>query len=377
MTNTEKAAAINRAVQNGDTEAVATLVKENYLQHTPVVPDGKKGLMALVNKIRNKEIPAPVIKNIRTLQDGEYVILHHDVHWPTRKVMFEVFRFEDGLAAEHWSGITDHPEPSVNKHNMIDGETTIKDRNKTVENKALVRDFLDNVVINSRLEQLQAYVHPELIEHSPNGDNNNGWVRDRTQQFRQGKQGEFQKLHHVLGEGNFVISLSEAKSDTRHTAFFDLFRIEKGKIVEHWDVHQEVPEKMAHDNGMFKLPLYRRLGGYDTIAGFVDLAFPRVATHPELAHFFMGHSHETKNRQRQLIVDKLSSLLQGPVIYIGRPLETVHRGLNITQMQWTTFMQIIENAMAECGIMAEEKRDFIFIFENILRAVTVEEELQE
>ena len=116
------------------------------------------------------------------------------------------------------------------------------------------------------------------------------------------------------------MSLSEGKFDTRHTAFFDLFRIEKGKIVEHWDVLQEVPEKMAHDNGMFKLPLYRRLGGYDAIAGFVDFAFPRVAGHPALAHFFIGHSHESKYRQRQLIVDKICSALQGPVVYIGRPL---------------------------------------------------------
>ena len=360
MKNTEKAAAINRAVQNGDTEAVATLVKENYIQHTPVVPDGKKGLMALVNKIKNKEIPAPVIKNVRTLEDGEYVILHHDVHWPSRKVMFEVFRFEEGLAAEHWSGIADHPELSVNKHNMIDGEIAIKDRSKTVENKALIRDFLDNVVINSQLDQLQAYVHSELIQHSLNGDSNNGWVRARTQQLQQGKQVEFQKVHHVFGEGNFVMTLSEGKFDARHTAFFDLFRIEEGKIVEHWDVHQEVPEKMAHDNGMFKLPLYRRLGGYDAIAGFVDFAFPRVAAHPALEHFFIGHSHESKYRQRQLIVDRICSTLQGPVVYIGRPLATVHRGLNITQKQWASFMQIIENAMDDTWNNGRRKTGFYF-----------------
>jgi predicted SnoaL-like aldol condensation-catalyzing enzyme/truncated hemoglobin YjbI len=376
MTNTEKAASINRAVQNADTEAVATLVKENYIQHTPVVPDGKKGLIALVSKIKNKEIPAPVIKNVRALEDGEYVILHHDVYWPNRKVMFEVFRFEDGLAAEHWSGIADHPEPTVNKHNMIDGETTIKDRNKTAENKALIKDFLDKVVVNNRLDQLQTYVHDELIQHSVNGDRSNLWVGDRTKQVRQMKESVSQKVHYVLGEGNFVMSLSEGKSEAKHTAFFDLFRIEEGKIVEHWDVHQEVPEKMAHNNGMFKLPLYRRLGGYDAIAGFVDIAFPRVATHPELAHFFIGHSHESKYRQRQLIVDKLCSTLQGPVVYIGRPLVTVHRGLNITKEQWTTFMQIIENAMGERGITGEEKRDFIFIL-NSFRSVTVEEELRE
>ena len=173
MTNKEKAAAINSAVQSADTEAVATLVKENYIQHTPVVPDGKKGLMALLSKIKNKEIPAPVIKNIRTFEDGEYVILHHDVHWPNRKVMFEIFRFEDGLAAEHWSGIADQPESSVNNHSMIDGETAIKDRNKTAENKALVRDFLDNVLINSRFDQIQA-VRPSRADpaQSKSGSHN-------------------------------------------------------------------------------------------------------------------------------------------------------------------------------------------------------------
>ncbi|HET6543746.1 MAG TPA: nuclear transport factor 2 family protein [Chryseolinea sp.] len=375
MTNNEKAAAINRAVETADTETVATLVKENYIQHTPVVPDGKKGLLALISKIKNKEIPAPAIKNIRTFEDGEYVILHHDVHWSNRKVMFEIFRFEDGLAAEHWSGIADQPEPSVNNHSMIDGETAIKDRNKTVENKALVRDFLNHVLINSRFDQIQAYVHPQVIQHNPNLDNTiSAWVRQLQQE---GRHIEFQKVHYVFGEGNFVLSLSEGKFGTKHTAFFDLFRIEEGKIIEHWDVAQEVPEKMSHDNGMFKLPLYRRLGGYDSIAGFVDFAFPRVAAHPALTHFFIGHSHESKYRQRQLIVDKICSALQGPVVYIGRPLAMVHRGLNITHEQWNTFMEIIENAMDERGIIEEEKRDFIFTFENSFRSLTVEEELQE
>ena len=218
MTNKEKAAAINSAVQSADTAAVATLVKENYIQHTPVVPDGKKGLLALVSKIKNKEIPAPVIKNIRTFEDGEYVILHHDVHWPNRKVMFEIFRFEDGLAAEHWSGIADQPESSVNNHSMIDGETAIKDRNKTVENKALVRDFLNNVFINSRFDQIQQYVHPELIQHNPNLDNTtNGWVIGMQELQQNGKQVEFQKVHQVFGEGNFVMSLSEGKF--RHQAY--------------------------------------------------------------------------------------------------------------------------------------------------------------
>ena len=293
-------------------------------------------------------MPAPVIKNVRTFEDGDYVVLHHEVHWPNRKVMFEIFRFEDRLAAEHWSGIADHPETSVNGHSMIDGPTEIKDRSKTRENKELVRSFIQDVFINGQFELMQNYLDPNLIQHNPNLDNTIDGLINGVQELQQkGRRVQFERIHYVLGEGNFVLALSEGKFGGMHTAFFDLFRIEEGKIVEHWDVLQEVPEKMAHENGMFKLSLYRRIGGYDAIAGFVDLAFPRVAAHPHLAHFFVGHSDESKYRQRQLIVDKLCNTLQGPVVYIGRPLETVHRGLNITPEQWSTFMTSITSPMDE------------------------------
>jgi hemoglobin len=139
---------------------------------------------------------------------------------------------------------------------------------------------------------------------------------------------------------------------------------------------KEVPEKAANENGMLKLSLYKRIGGYDAVAGFVDLAFPRVATHPELAHFFIGHADDSKYRQRQMIIDKLVNTMQGPVVYTGRSLESVHKGLNITSDQWNTFMKIITTAMDERGIKGEEKKDFVDIFDNVFRALTVEEELR-
>jgi predicted SnoaL-like aldol condensation-catalyzing enzyme len=130
MTNKDKAIAINQAVQSGDTVAIASLVKENYIQHTPGIPDGRQGLVGLVTKIRNKEIPAPKITNVRIFEDGEFVVLHHDLSWPARKAMFEIFRFEDGLAAEHWSGIMDHPATTANGHSMLDGANVVLDKKK-------------------------------------------------------------------------------------------------------------------------------------------------------------------------------------------------------------------------------------------------------
>ena len=62
---------------------------------------------------------------------------------------------------------------------------------------------------------------------------------------------KYNKVHKVLGEGNFVVTVSEGEWHGKPQAFYDLFRLENGLIVEHWDVVQEVPAQMAHSNGMF------------------------------------------------------------------------------------------------------------------------------
>ena len=61
----------------------------------------------------------------------------------------------------------------------------------------------------------------------------------------------YEKNHKILGQGNFVLSVSEGKFMNNHVSFYDLFRIEDGKIVEHWDVLQIIPETSKHENGMF------------------------------------------------------------------------------------------------------------------------------
>ncbi len=375
-TNKEKVFAINKAVQSGDVESGAAIVTENYIQHTPNVPDGKDGLKILITKIKNKEIPAPKIVNVRCFEDGDFVVLHHDVSWPNRKAMFEIFRFENGLAAEHWSGIADHPEKTVNGNSMLDGSTQITDRKLTQKNKEFAQSFVETVLINGQFDRIVDFYHPEIVQHNPFIDNTvPGLLKGVEELQKQGMSIQIQRVFKVFGEGNFVLVCSEGRLGGKHTAFFDLFRVENSIIVEHWDVLQEIPEKMAHNNGFFKPSLYKRMGGYDAIAGFVDLAFPRVATNPQLAKYFLGHADDSKYRQRQLIIDKLSSTLQGPTIYLGRPLESVHKGLNITAAEWDIFMKILMQAMDERGIAGEEKKDFVYLFQTIFRAVTVEAEI--
>jgi hemoglobin len=105
--------------------------------------------------------------------------------------------------------------------------------------------------------------------------------------------------------------------------------------------------------------LYKRLGGYDAIAGFVDTAFPRVAMNPQLTHLFRGHSVESQRRQRQLIVDAICEATGGPCIYIGREMKPVHVGLGITDEQWSTFMTIIGTTAVELKFGEAERRNFL------------------
>jgi predicted SnoaL-like aldol condensation-catalyzing enzyme len=63
----------------------------------------------------------------------------------------------------------------------------------------------------------------------------------------------YQKNHMILGEGNFVLAVSEGQFLGKNSAFYDLFRVEDGLIVEHWDTIQEIPpqEQWLNQNGKF------------------------------------------------------------------------------------------------------------------------------
>ena len=244
---------IVQGVSKKDKTIINNLVKEDYIQHNPTVPDGRKGLLILVEKISNGEIPTPEIEVKRVLEDGDYVVLHSDFDWGGRKAVFEIFRFEDGLAAEHWSGIQAQPQQTANGHTMLDGPAEIKDRAKTESNKALVKEFLGTVFLEGQFDQINRFFQGDhYIQHNPMLENGvSGLLKGLEEIQKNGLGFEFHKVHQILGEGNFVLALSEGKFQGKPIALYDLLRVEAGKIAEHWDVLQEIPATMPHNNGMF------------------------------------------------------------------------------------------------------------------------------
>jgi hemoglobin len=110
--------------------------------------------------------------------------------------------------------------------------------------------------------------------------------------------------------------------------------------------------------------LYQHLGGYDGVACYVALVFPRVAQHPELAHMFRGHGKDSQQRQFQLVVELICQKTGGPCAYIGRPMTSVHDGLGITEANWSVFMKIISDGINEKKYPADVRDEFLAMWRS-------------
>lgn len=115
--------------------------------------------------------------------------------------------------------------------------------------------------------------------------------------------------------------------------------------------------------------LYQRLGGYDGIASYIALVFPRVAKHPELARMFGGHGKDSQQRQFQLVVELICQKTGGPCAYVGRPMPQVHDGLDITDANWSTFMTIISNGMDEKKYAPDVRSEFLEVWRSFRAGV--------
>lgn len=226
----------------------------DIIQHNVLVPTGRDALIGLLPVL--KEF-GTTYENLRLLQDGPYAIMHNVVTnahpFGAQEVMsFNVYRVENGQIAEHWGAPTPVVEPAEGMPSQFGGATDITDLDKTDANKAAFSHLFE-VIVNGTPEQITETVTSmfaeDYINHSPGVGNG---VANLFAAFQR-EQWVYTKTHKVLGEGNFVLAISEGTAKGAPTAFYDLVRFENGRVVEHWDVILPIPGpgETANDNGMF------------------------------------------------------------------------------------------------------------------------------
>lgn len=242
-----------KAIETGASTPVAAINAENYKQHNLAVADGLAGFGAAL-----AALPAGSAKvdTKRVFQDGEFVFAHTDYNFFGPKIGFDIFRFKDGKIVEHWDNLQETPAAAnPSGHSMIDGPTEATDLAKTAENKALVRSFVDDILVNGRMDKLAGYYDGDnYVQHNPKiGDGLSGLGAALQAMAANGVTMKYNTIHLVVGEGNFVLTVSEGEFAGVASSFYDLFRVENGKIAEHWDTIEAIPAKSEwkNQNGKF------------------------------------------------------------------------------------------------------------------------------
>lgn len=238
-----------KSIETGDQKPVAYINSNKYIQHNLAVGDGLAGFGAVLQALPKNSAK---VNTVRIFQDGDYVIAHTNYNFFGPKVGFDIFRFENGLIVEHWDNLQEKPAaPNPSGNTMLDGSSQITDLNKTEENKSLVRAFVDDILVNGRMEKLAAYFDGDnYIQHNPNIANGlSGLGVALKNMAEQGITMKYDRIHQVLGEGNLVLVVSEGSFAGRQTSFYDLFRVEKDKIAEHWDTIEHIPPQAEWKNG--------------------------------------------------------------------------------------------------------------------------------
>jgi len=255
ISNKDKVVALLKSMETGDKTPASYINPEKYIQHNLAVADGLAGFGAVLQHAPEGGFK---VNTIRAFEDGDYIFTQTDYDFFGPKIGFDVFRFENGLIVEHWDNLTEKQAKNASGHTQIDGTTTITDLDKTEANKTLVSNFVNDILVEGKMDKLQSYFNGNnYIQHNPNiTDGLSGLGQALEAMAKQGIHMEFDTVHKVLGQGNFVLTISEGRFAGKPTSYYDLFRVEDGKIAEHWDVMETIlPETdRKNTNGKFNFP---------------------------------------------------------------------------------------------------------------------------
>jgi len=244
--------ALLKGIETGDAAAASVVNPEKYIQHNPQTREGGEGLAALFKRLSKSN---PRVNIVRAFEDGDYVFAHTEYDFASSRIGFEVFRFEGDLAVEHWDNIQQRQGPNPSGHTMVDGPTEATDLARTESNREFIQSFVDDILVKGQFQNLERFIDDErYTEHSPR-------IADGLPALRSALEAEsdsrrtidYHRIHRVLAEGNFVLTVSEGALAGIHSAFYDLFRVASGRIVEHWGTIEAVPPRSEwkNDNGKF------------------------------------------------------------------------------------------------------------------------------
>ena len=238
-------------------EAITKYAGARYTQHSAGVKDGIEGFLEFFDGFLART-PVRDIRIMRGIEEGTYVFVHAyqylnngTAQWVTTDI-FDTD--ENDKLIEHWDVISAYEQETASGHTMIDGGTEITDMEKTTENKEIVRNFLVDVLQEGNYQNLSRYISSEkYIQHNPKIKDGIESIAEYLQSMKdKGITFKYDNIFKLIGQGNFVVSYCQVTYGHKKLAVFDIFRLENGLIVEHWDNMEEIlPKELWGNSGKF------------------------------------------------------------------------------------------------------------------------------
>jgi predicted SnoaL-like aldol condensation-catalyzing enzyme len=132
------------------------------------------------------------------------------------------------------------------------GPASAADSKQVAENKRIVTAFYDAAINQKNYDAAVKYLGSQYKQHNPTAANGKEGLKSFIDFLKARFPNQRGEIRKVIAEGDFVVlHVHSTRGDGPGRAIVDIFRLENGKVVEHWDVIQDIPEKAANTNGMF------------------------------------------------------------------------------------------------------------------------------
>jgi predicted SnoaL-like aldol condensation-catalyzing enzyme len=239
-------------IEARDTQAAQQYLAESYIQHNPNADTGRPGVLAYF-----ASLGAPLAvqervqaKLVAMVAEGNFVAVarvdERDQPRAYTTTWFDLFRFEDGLIAEHWDPAVlpagGSPRGYVPPEQNPDQEGSLASSDaQLASNKRLVYDMWRTLLDAQQVEQAPQFLADGYIQHNPQANTGLQGFLAFFRQFAQPKavQPTVANFIQMVAEGDLVV-LATVRSYTNAAApyastWFDMFRVSEAKLVEHWD----------------------------------------------------------------------------------------------------------------------------------------------
>ena len=250
--------AVLKSIQTQDVSVMKKyLSTKEYIQHNLDYPNGAQ---AVFGALESGAFKGTTIQTYRAFQDGDIVVLHsvYGGAWNNSKpqVVMDVFRFDGDKIVEHWDNLAAIKDDGDRTTQLNGAMTPVADLDKTEANRALLEKLGQVFFVEGKYDRIGEFFDEDrYVQHSVGYGTDIQPLKRFLSSLPEGTP-FYEKIEYIHVQGNFGLMMSKGYPDKKTglaSAYFDLFRIQDGKIVEHWDAVQVIPAEKdwKNKNGKF------------------------------------------------------------------------------------------------------------------------------